>query len=464
MKTLIVIKEREYAWLLEMFPGIHPLLLPICNKPFIEFLIDLAIFTGSNAMRIVSDRVLGDVEQYCEKGNRWGIEISYGSVQTADDLNTVIEKNRRFCMEERIMIINGFFFINYDKTVDYTSIFASLPSGELLSCCSGSITLTGTPAEKTSAVLPSLFSLTALDSIGKYYQLSMEILKNGLTHFVLPGYSSEADCYIGRNVVIPKSAEIHKPVVIGNNVQILANSVIETNSVIGSNVIIDRESLISGSIVMDHTYIGEHLEVQNKIAAGNLLIDPESGTSIVMEDPHLLTSITQKSAKGKLLHHIVHGVMATILIFLQLFPFLLLRPILGLQDKWKRVKKQYYVGSQGKTGTLTMITIDSEGPVGSLAKALFLDRFTLLFRVLSGELALIGNQPLPLNSGIQLKPESMAVYVPAVFSYAEAEEWPENSTDIEIVEHYYAVHSNPLKDIILTQKALFNRTHQKDNA
>ena len=459
MKTLLVIRGQEYGWLLDMLPGVHPMLVPICNKPFIEFLVDFSILAGSDAIRIISDGLLGDVERYCENGGRWGIEISYGSMQPADSLDTVIEKNRRFCLDGRVIIISGFLFIRYDKKSDYASLFASLPAGELHSCCRGSISLTGNPVEGTNFAGTTSFAQTALDSISTYYNLSMEILKNELTNYVLPGYGSEADCFIGRNVTIPKSAEIKKPVMIGNNVQILANSVIDSNSVIGNNVIIDRESVVSESIIMDNTYIGEHLEVKHKIAAGNHLIDPESGSSIVMEDPHHLTSMSQSKATGTVLRRIVHGIMATLLIILQLLPWLLLRPILGMQGKWKSKKEQYYTGLQGKTFTLSLTTIDDNGPLGTLARFLSLDRFTLFFRVPGGALALIGNQPIPVNPDIRIVPGSNAGYRPAVFSYAEAEEWPEIGIDREIVEHYYAVHCNPLKDIAMTQKAFFNRTH-----
>ena len=458
MKTLLVIRGQEYGWLLDMLPGVHPMLVPICNKPFIEFLVDFSILAGSDAIRIISDGLLGDVERYCENGGRWGIEISYGSMQPADSLDTVIEKNRRFCLDGRVIIISGFLFIRYDKKSDYASLFASLPAGELHSCCRGSISLTGNPVEGTNFAGTTSFAQTALDSISTYYNLSMEILKNELTNYVLPGYGSEADCFIGRNVTIPKSAEIKKPVMIGNNVQILANSVIDSNSVIGNNVIIDRESVVSESIIMDNTYIGEHLEVKHKIAAGNLLIDPESGSSIVMEDPHLLTSMTQSRAAGTMLRRIVHGIIAILMIIVQFLPWILLRPILGIQGKWKRNKTQYYTGLKGKTFTLTITTIDGNGPLGALARALSLDRFTLLFKVPGGALALIGNQPIPVNPAIRVIPSSKAGYSPAVFSYAEAEEWPEIGIDREIVEHYYSVHCNPLKDIAMTQKALFNRT------
>jgi len=123
------------------------------------------------------------------------------------------------------------------------------------------------------------------------------------------------------------------------------------------------------------------------------------------------------------------------------------------------VRETYYNDLPGKTVTLTKTTIDSDEPLGQLAKTLSLDRFTLLFRVLSGKLALIGYHPVPINPALRIIPNNTTGYTPAVFSYAEAEDWPEIGIDTEIVEHYYAVHGNPLKDIAMTQKALFNRNH-----
>ncbi|NTV93683.1 MAG: NDP-sugar synthase, partial [Chlorobiaceae bacterium] len=91
MKTLVVIREKDYEWLYPVFPGVHPLLVPVCNKPYAEFLIDFAILAGSNAIRFVSDGQLGGLEHYCENGSRWGIEISYASMLGDEDLETVID-------------------------------------------------------------------------------------------------------------------------------------------------------------------------------------------------------------------------------------------------------------------------------------------------------------------------------------------------------------------------------------
>ncbi len=463
MKTLIVIREQEYEWLYHIFPDPHPLLIPICNKPFIEFLIDFSILAGSEAIRLVSDGSLRDVEHYCEQGSRWGVQISYGSMQESDDLDAVMEKNRRYCSNTRVLIIRGFVFIRYDKQNNYKTLFTSLPPGELRRCSHGSLTFTGTPGVEEQAPGPAPLSLVGLETIGVYYELCNEILRGGSLPYVLPGYSNETDCHIGRNVVMSKSCEIIKPVIIGNNVQILAGTVIGPGAIIGNNVIIDRESTVTESIVLDNTYIGEHLDLEKRIASGNILVEPESGAAITMEDPHLLTGMSTRRVSGALLHTLVHIIMAGLLIALEVIPFLLLLPILKLQGKWKKSRNTYYTSTSGNTVTLSTSAIERSGPLSLLAAALSLDRFPLLFRVFSGELALIASQPIAATPASRATLSRMSGYRAGVFSYAEAEDWPVEGSDTAIVERFYATHGNALLDIAMTWKALFNRVHEKQN-
>ncbi len=461
MKTLIIVKEKDYEWLGPVFPGIHPLLLPICNKPFAEFLIDFSVLAGSEAIRFVSDGPLGDVEQYCENGNRWGIAISYGSILENDDLQMIIEKNQRYCVEEKVLIVSGYVFIQYDRQHDYKTLLASLPDGEFLSSNHGSLRLRGARPAVHETIDRVPLSLTGLDSLDVYYRLSMEILSYASSPYVLPGYNNEEYCHIGRNVVISKSSEIRKPVMIGNNVQIFEGSILGPGAVIGSNVIIDRECTVTDSIVLENTYIGEHLEVQNRIAAGNILIDPESGISIVMDDPHLLAGIKKTGSGKKVFQSFVHSIAALFLIALLLIPFLLLSPILILQGKWKRSKNSYYTSGARKPVTLTTTTIERKGILSTLAGAISLDRFTLLFSVFAGKLALIGSLPVVARHAGSMDLNTIeSWYHAGVFSYAEAEDWPVNGGDTAIVERYFAVHGNPFLDISMTIKAFFNRIHE----
>jgi hypothetical protein len=461
MKTILALREEEYAWAREAFPCVHPLLLPICNKPFIEFLIDFAILVGSTAVRILGDGELDAVERYCENGSRWGIDISYGNMQTGDSVETMLGKNRKFCDKKRVMIVSGFSFIRYDKRRDYKSLAGSMPEGEWAACPGGSITLFGAAEKPEAQAADAPLSLMPLDGMANYYRASMEALETGADCYVLPGYGGEPGCAIGRNVIMSKSVEIRKPVSIGNNVQLLGDAIIGPSAIIGSNVIIDRESRVESSIVFDNTYIGEQLEVIGRIASGNRLSDPVSGVAITMEDPHLLSGIRKSEALGALPRKIVHTLGALVLIVLLAVPFLIVSTLLRLGGGWKPTRVDCLSEKPGATISLGKVEPNVKNALGAIASSLSLDRYAWLFRVLTGQLALIGSSPLP--SG-ETRPDATAgppAARPAVFSYAEAEEWPATGGDAAIVERYHLVHSGPISDIGLVVKAFVNRPHEK---
>ena len=455
MHTLLFVRDTDHVWLRELFGVRNPLLVPICNKPFIEFLIDFSILSGSRALRIVSDGRNDELEQYCGDGSRWGIALDYAHSLPSDDRDRILEKNRRFCTERRTLVIDGALFIEYDKRADYRSWFASLPEGSVLSGRSGSITLIGPPEADPSGGQRPPLAIPSIDSSGRYYELSNGILRAG-GRYILPGYSNEADCCIGRNVVIQKGAEIRKPVMIGNNVQIMAGAVIGPGTVIGSNVIVDCGSVVSESILLDNTFVGESLDVSRKIASGNLLVDPGSGASLLTEDPHLISLIGQAVSVKSVMRQLVHGFAAAMLIVLLALPYIILRPLLALMNAWKPALLVCRSASGGKPIALRTATIMHGSVVGWLASRLSLDRFLSLFRVLDGSLVLIGHRPQSASDGNMLAENCLAL-TPAVFSYAEAEAWPEDDTDSLIVDHYYSRHSNPFRDISMTLKALFYR-------
>lgn len=465
MKTLLTIRENSYAWVTSALQGLAPLLLPICNKPFVEFLVDFAVLAGSREIRLLSDGPLQEVEQYCEDGSRWGVQMSYAHIKESDDHQTIFEKNRRFCNDSKVMVIDGFVFVGYDKKNDYRDLFNSMPDGTVASCTTGSIRLFTVSESNMANNDETAVSLTPIDSVESYYDLSMHILRHESSRYVLPGYGSEPDSYVGRNVTISKSAEIIKPVSIGNNVQILAGSVIGPDAVIGSNVIIDRKSRITESIVLDNTYIGEELDVEHKMANRNTLISPQGAVSIAMEDPHLLTGIKDTARGiGNLLRTIVHTLTAIVLILLLVIPFILITPILAVQGKWKSSRKTCYDHTCKGVISLPDVSIERSGPLSAIAFALSLDRLPTLFRVVGGKLSLIGNAPIAAEEKNLSPPAATPGYRPAVFSYAEAENWPVGGSDAAIVERFYAIHSNPLQDIGLTMKSLINRFHDTTTA
>jgi len=420
----------------ETLPDTHPLLAPLCNKPFIEYLIDFAVLAGCHEIRLLADGPLSQIEEYCSNGSRWGIDLTYANIHPADGEQELLQKNRKFCGTGRTMILSGYSFINYDKHLDYRGLASIDTAGTIASCPGGAIALAGPPEPSlTDNPLPTI-GLTSIGDLESYWRIAMKTLETGATLYVLPGYGGEPGCAIGRNVTISKTAHIHKPASIGNNVRILPGTVIGPSAIIGNNVIIDKGSTITNSIILDNTYIGEQLEIEGRIASTNTLIDPESSISLAMQDPHLLAGINNAATTANLGRKIVHALAAALLLVLLCIPFVILYPLLRLQGKWKDSP-----------------SIPNTGLARNIASALSLDRFPLLPNVITGKLALIGSRT----------PESCATNHTgtgcrhAVFSYAETEAWAATESDAAIVERYHTIHSTPLGDIGMTIQALINR-------
>ncbi|WP_449258700.1 NDP-sugar synthase [Chlorobium limicola] len=441
MKTLIAIKEADCNWMRETLPDTHPLLAPLCNKPFVEYLIDFAILAGCREIRLLSDGPLSQIEEYCSNGSRWGIELTYSNLHPSDGEQELLRKNRKFCDTGRTIILSGYNFIDYDKTLDYRSLASIDSAGAIASCPGGSITLAGPPEPSlTDQPLPPI-GLTPVDDLKSYCRIAMTTLETGSSRYVLPGYGGEPGCAIGRNVTISKTAQIHKPASIGNNVRILPGAVIGPSAIIGSNVIIDKGSTVKESIILDNTYIGEQLEIEGRIASKNTLIDPESGVTLAMQDPHLLAGINGGATALVLWRKIVHALAAALLLLLLSIPFAILYPLLRLRGKWQDVP-----------------SIPNAGLAESIASAFSLDRYPLLPGVLTGRLAIIGSRTHENRAANHAGTDCR----PAVFSYAETEAWAATESDAAIVERYHALHSTPLGDIGMTIQALINRIHYRN--
>ena len=461
MKTLIIFKEKEYAWIREFFPTRHPLLTPICNKPLLSYWVDFAIHCGSREIRLVSDGPTSELENWFGDGGRWGVELTYSPIRETDGLEDTLQKNSRFCLETRLLVMQGCFFLINDKNTDYTQFMHSSPPGDILTCATGRILIrdTAPTVEPVSAEAPSPLTLVSLRSMDDLHQLSLQILASHAHQYVLPGYNNEAGIHIGRNVMIAKSAQLKPPVMIGDHVQIQKGAVIGPDVVIGDHVIIDDYSRVRRSLILDKTYVGGHLDLDRKVVYRRMLVDPQQETVVNMEDPQLFAEVDKKSDRA-LFHGLFHGFIAFLLALSQAIPYTVLSFILKSKGRWHRDEAISFVNDSGKFIRHASITIDQSGFTGKLAKGLALDCFPLLPWVMCGKLKLIGHRPLSVNEQNRKRLSDIRGYQAGVFSYAEGEDWPVMDADREYSEFFHMSRRTLTNDFVMITKALLNRMHE----
>lgn len=457
MKGLIIVKEQRCRWLREMVPVCHPAMITLCNKPLLEYLLEFAILCGVNKVRFVFDSPDDRIENYFETGSRWGVEISYSPTREKDKLEDILKKNSGYFGGEPLLIMEGFFFVRFDKNSDYGELFDPANGIAELSCESGEIRFQR--ESDAPAVLKATegmdLSIHPIKEIGDLFTLSMDILFHDAKRYILPGYSNEDGVYIGRNVAIPKSAKISKPILLGNNVQLGKDSEIGPGAVIGNNVIIDSGTVISRAIILDNTYIGADLTIREKIVQGNMAISMENGKAFQFVDQHLLSGIRSSKWRNPL-KTAVQWCLSVILYLLAILPATLLKVFLKIGNNWQQEEDSILL-ADGSALTVGRHTVKTASLLARISRGLAIEKVFLLPKVFSGKLDLVGNKPLPATPEGKSLFDDFPNYLPGIFYFSEAENIAEEDFQEEITERFFAANRSLVGDIKVICKTLINR-------
>lgn len=465
MKALIVIREKDSGWLRDFFPAIHPAMTPICNKPLLEYHMDFALLSGCTAVRIVMDEGGNSIEEYFQQGERWGVAISYGISNPDDSIDTLIEKNGAFCADTPLLIMDGFFFVHYDKAGDLRAPSCPADSGLLSSCSSGSVLFAANADclhNISDSSLEADFALSSLTSLDDIFGISMQILQAEQDHYVLPGYGVEQNVLLGQNVTIEKNTKIIPPVIIGDNVRLHGNTVIGPDVVIGSDVIVDNGTRIERSVIHTDSYVGRDLFVNNRIVHGKRIISPADGEILDISDGYLCSSMDMYS--GSLFRRTVNSVSALLIFVVQLLPYFLLGGLRKLQGSWQVEEQSVLLGNRGESLTIPILFNRGDTLADKLFAALALEKFPLLHLVIKGKMQLVGNRPLSETPAHQKLLADFPDYLPGVFTYAEGEEMEEGGLDEEIIERYHAANRSFRHDCGILLKILFSNGFTRKTA
>ncbi|MBE0695330.1 MAG: sugar transferase [Anaerolineaceae bacterium] len=95
--------------------------------------------------------------------------------------------------------------------------------------------------------------------------------------------------WIGHDSSIHPLARLRPPIFIANNCYIRKGVDLGPHAIIGNNVIIDEDATVANSTVLDHTYVGQLVNLVNRVVNKKLLIDGNSGETVYISDQHLLS-------------------------------------------------------------------------------------------------------------------------------------------------------------------------------
>ena len=119
----------------------------------------------------------------------------------------------------------------------------------------------------------------AAKDVRSWRRINLAVLENPEA-FTLPGYTAERDVHLGRNVVLERGTQVEHPVLLNDNVWCARNVWIDRDVIIGKGAFVSEGTHLLRTIVCDETYIGNDLEIVDKIIVGSRVIDAEAGTWI----------------------------------------------------------------------------------------------------------------------------------------------------------------------------------------
>ncbi len=456
MKCLIYFSEEQVKWLFDFFPDLHPFLLTIANKPLLEYLIDFAVINKINDIRIINGTSNTSLEQKIGDGGRWGINISYNLAKPKDTIKKILAKNIAFARNDDLLIINGFFFIFYKKSIENYQFFSRNDNEYQISDGNNHLivirkreSLSTFNFNEIPEIECSDLPIKSINSILDFYQLNMDLIKNHQEDFVFPGYNTEKGIFIGRNVHYPHYVKISKPIFFGDNVQLMDEVIIGSHTIIGDQVLVDMGTSIENSIILSNTYIGNELEIKNKIVHKNHLIDPFTEDVVNVIDKFLISEI-KNNLITQISHRIAHFIATIVLKILFIVPYYIFLLFFGLVGS-KKVYKEFYFDKNGKTDIIRYRKLKFK--MFPFVRMIF-EKYPLLNIVLKGKLRLVGNHLILKSKETRYKLDELPVYYPGLFHYSEMLTGDVSEVEKDINELFYSNNLSIKLDIKILVKAL----------
>ncbi|ABK61896.1 MULTISPECIES: sugar phosphate nucleotidyltransferase [Clostridium] len=303
-------------------------MMPIVNKPAIQYIIELLKNSGIKDIAITLQYLADEIMSYFQDGSRFGVNIKYfiedmplgtgGSVKNAEEF-----------LDDTFIVISGDALINLDlrKVVKYhksknaqvtivtKKVNTPLEYGVVITDNEGRIikflekpgwsevfsdkvntgvyvlepdVLKYYDKNKQFDFSKDLFPLLLIKNkrifsytiseywcdigdFNEYHKCNLDLL-NGIIKVKLDGKEREQNIWIGRNCEISPKAKIIPPVFIGDNTSIHSYAEVGPNTILGSNNIVCSNATIKRSITFTNCYIGNGCQIRGGMLGKNVKV------------------------------------------------------------------------------------------------------------------------------------------------------------------------------------------------
>jgi NDP-sugar pyrophosphorylase family protein len=421
MKALICLGKLDEQRLSEGFGSISSAMLPVANKALLEYYIDFCSSVGVTNILILDSDFSSEVADFLGTGARWSVSLNYIGAETSSTLEELTGHHASFLAKDSVLWLNGTIFPFFDYrtlNADQLIVECELPwDGSPLP--SGLFLLGRQTCQRLAG------EVLLIDSFAGYHRCNRRVLASPEGHFPVPGYHVEQGVCTGMNVVIPASVRIKAPVLLGNNVRL--GEGVELGGVvsIGDDVMIDSGTHLRDSIVFDNTYVGRNLELDHKIVCRDRIIDPRLDVVLNLEDEGLSMDI-RRFTWDFYLHWCLDAVAAFLLILVQ-------TPIYALLRMTKKMASEpcFFYGQRHRGRYFHQYRLNLGDRRDLYFYKCSLDKYWLLWMVLSGDLRLMG------DSVDRIPDDGETAYRPGAFCFSDTRNRSSSAVQRALDDRYF---------------------------
>jgi hypothetical protein len=402
----VILADRKGQELLPLCDENCPALLPLANRPVLQYCIEDLSHAGIDDILLVVADHAERIKDAIGDGTYWGVRIRYLSSRGEEPPEQLLERFGSLLKPPFVSLRGDIFrapscseFLNRASAVQAPVISARFKGRNagmcLISDRSASLSVLSWPLSPDDCT-DTLMDLDVehpalLDSLTDFHRAALRLLESPPPGIDLPGLQPQPGLFVDRLAKVNPRSHLSGRAMVGEHCSINSDAELCGPCIIGSDCLLESGVLVHNSVVLPGTYVGENLQVENAIVSGDKLIRIDRGVTMQVPDPTLLSEIDREFS-GSMSHWPEFVAAAGLLLLsLPLWPLAFLLSI--FQDQRQPLRRHTLVSNR--------FGIDIEGRHRLTVEAWrfstrvpLLRNLPLLWLVLRGHLRLFGSTPL----------------------------------------------------------------------
>jgi len=272
---IIIIANHQPAALAPLADNGCAAMLPVGGKPVIEHLLENVATVQHSKMTIVASRGFNSLSQFIGSGARWGLDINLVSSRPNETLSSL--KRREPEKFDSALLVLSADRVYTESLEQHSEIVSWVDSADP---ASDDVTQVTEPA-LTLADHKEYLELNLAAARGEIDQLRLRGRERALG--LTTGYMTRID---------PRSIRVGQTHA-GNHCRVDKTAQLSGTVVLDSGVVIDRNTRLNDVVVLEHTYVGEQLNLERCIVSGRHLIRVDEGVVVELTDSFMTAPLQE---------------------------------------------------------------------------------------------------------------------------------------------------------------------------